>query len=192
MEARLMSTRRATDLQPFVPWDIDVAHVNFGANCGPAAFAAVTQREVCRVMQYFPQFPDRCWTNLTQMLCAFAAAGYSARVEKYAVPSRGVALVQWLGPWTQKQFFSRWSLNHTHWVGVEGDGIFDHNARCWQTFGAWSAGTAAELVSEVPRATGWRIKYGVEVTKEMESDLPLVLEAQRVNRCRQEASSRRL
>lgn len=160
----------------FVPWDIEVARINFGATCGPAAFAAVTEREVCRVMHYFPHFPDRRWTNLTQMLSACAVAGYATGVEKCAPPSRGVALVQWLGPWTEKQFFSRWSLVHTHWVGVDGNWIFDHNACCWQTLGEWSAGTAAELIAQVPRATGWRIKYGVEVSKAVQAGLDLPAE----------------
>ncbi len=173
----------------FVPWDIDVARINFGATCGPAAFAAVTEREVCRVMQYFPHFPDRRWTNLTQMLQAFASAGFTTRVEKCAAPTRGVALVQWLGPWTAKDFFSRWSLVHTHWVGVEGDWIFDHNADGWQTAGEWSTGIAAELMAEVPRATGWRIKYGVEVTREMQVGFGFPWEARAVSRRRPEASS---
>lgn len=168
----------------FVPWDIDVAGINFGANCGPAAFAAVTQREVCRVMQYFPHFPDRPWTNLTQMLQALAAAGLRASVKKCESPSRGLALVQWLGPWTEKQFFSRWSLVHTHWVGVEGEWIFDHNACCWQTMGEWAAGTAADLLTEVPRATGWRIKYGVEFTREMQVDLDLPWGVPEAKSCR--------
>ena len=157
----------------FVPWDIDIARINFGANCGPAAFAAVTRREVCRVMQYFPHFPQRQWTNLTQMLHAFTASGYATSVHKCAAPSRGVALIQWLGPWTEKHFYSRWSLVHTHWIGVEGDRVFDHNDCRWQTLGEWTTGTAAGLIAEVRRATGWRIKYGVEVRKEMQLDLGL-------------------
>jgi hypothetical protein len=159
------------DLTPpvFVPWDIEVARVNFGANCGPSAFAATTQREVCRVMQYFPHFPDQRWTNLRQMLRAFASARYSTHVEKCAAPSHGVALVQWLGPWTEKEFFNSWSLLYTHWIGVDGNWIFDHNACCWQTISEWAAGTAAVLMSEIPRAKGWRIKYGVEVSKEVAS-----------------------
>ncbi len=180
-----------TAAAPFVPWDVDIARINFGANCGPAAFAAVTRCEVCRVMRYFPQFPERRWTNLTQMLRAFAEAGYATQVERCAAPSRGVALVQWLGPWTEKQFFSRWSLIHTHWIGVEGDRVFDHNACRWQTLGEWAAGTAAGLIAEVRRATGWRIKYGVEVTKEMQLDLGLPLEVPVATPHLREASSRK-
>ena len=187
-----MRRGRDSTALPFVPWDVEVARVNFGANCGPAAFAAVTQQEVCRVMQYFPQFPECRWTNLTQMLRAFAEAGYATQVQKCAAPSRGVALVQWLGPWTEKQFFSRWSLIHTHWIGVESDRVFDHNACCWQTLGEWAAGTAAGLIAEVRRATGWRIKYGVEVTGEVPLGLGFPLRARAVTAGLLEASSRRL
>ena len=187
-----MRSGRDSTALPFVPWDVEVARVNFGANCGPAAFAAVTQQEVCRVMQYFPQFPECRWTNLTQMLRAFAEAGYATQVQKCAAPSRGVALVQWLGPWTEKQFFSRWSLIHTHWIGVESDRVFDHNACCWQTLAEWAAGTAAGLIGEVRRATGWRIKYGVEVTGEVPLGLGFPLRARAVTPGLLEASSRRL
>ena len=159
-----MSTVCDNQAPAFVPWDIEVARINFGANCGPCTFGAITQREVCRVMQYFPQFPACRWTNLTQMLRSFAGAGYGTRVRKCELPRHGVALVQLMGPWTAKDFFSRWSLVHTHWVGVVGEWIFDHNACCWQTLAEWSEKTAVELIAEVPRATGWRVKYGVEVT----------------------------
>jgi hypothetical protein len=105
-----MNANREAAIPSFVPWDTEIARINFGANCGPAVFAAVTEREVCRVMQYFPHFPQRSWTNLTQMLRAFLEAGCGTQVQRCAAPSHGVALVQWLGPWTEKQFFSRWSL----------------------------------------------------------------------------------
>src|SRR5438477_13185199 len=88
----------------FVPWDIEVARINFGANCGPASFAAVTRREVCRVIGHFPHFERVRWTNLTQMLRAFAEAGYSTEVRRRVLPAPGVALVQWLGPWTEQDF----------------------------------------------------------------------------------------
>jgi hypothetical protein len=149
----------------FVPWDIEVARINFGANCGPASFAAITGREVCRVMGHFRHFEHSPWTNLTQMRRAFAEAGYVTTVRKCAFPDCGVALVQWLGPWTEKEFFSRWSLAHTHWVAVEGRWIFDHTSGEWQTVEEWGGRVASEFVAEIPRATGWRVKYGVEISK---------------------------
>jgi len=153
----------------FVPWDIEIARINFGANCGPASFAAITGKEVCRVMGHFLHFEHSRWTNLTQMLWAFAAADYLTKVQKCILPARGVALVQWLGPWTQKDFFSRWSLPHTHWVAVEGNWIFDHTVGIWQTFTEWKHKTAPQFILEIPKATGWAVKYGLNVTRASES-----------------------
>jgi hypothetical protein len=56
----------------FIPWDIEVAQINFGANCGPVSFAAITEREVCRAMRFFPHFEDYQYTTVTQMRGHFA------------------------------------------------------------------------------------------------------------------------
>jgi hypothetical protein len=149
----------------FVPWDIEVARINFGANCGPASFAAITGKEVCRVMAHFLHFEHSRWTNLTQMRRAFEDAGYVTMVRKRALPGRGVALVQWLGPWTERDFFSRWSLVHTHWVAVQGGWIFDHTVGAWETLLGWRERVAPEFIAEIPGATGWAVKYGVEIAQ---------------------------
>ena len=117
--------------KPFVPWDIDVADYNFGANCGPVSFATTAGLEVCRVMRYFSHFEKKPWTNLTQMRRAFAETGIETTTLKRAWPIRGVALIQWLGPWTERDFFAGWTLEHTHWVAVEGQLIFDYTQREW-------------------------------------------------------------
>lgn len=159
-----MQSVEQTKRPEFVPWDIEVAHINFGANCGPAAFAAITGSEVCRIMQYFPHFPARPYTNLTQMKAALTAAGYKVVVEKCQAPLlRGLNLIQWCGPWTEKDFFSKWSLIHTHWVAVDRDWVFDVNTKSWQTWHDWASKTVPALLAEVPRSTGWRVKYGVEI-----------------------------
>ena len=152
----------------FVPWDIEMARLNFGANCGPASFAALMKTEVCRVISYFPHFEHSNWTNLTQMLGALDGAGYDAELRRREFPSRGLALIQWLGPWTEKGFFSRWALPYTHWIAVDGPWLFDYTAEKWQSLTDWAALVAKEFVSEVPRATGWAVKYGIEVKKETE------------------------
>lgn len=149
----------------FVPWDIEVARINFGANCGPASFAALTGKEVCRVIGYFPHFEHSNWTNLTQMLRAFDEAGYEMTVHRRAFPVHGVALIQWLGPWTERDFFSRWSLPYTHWIAVEGKWVFDHTVGSWEKLEVWRDETVPEFLSETPRATGWAVKYGVEVNR---------------------------
>ena len=158
-------SRNSNSAPTFVPWDIEVARLNFGANCGPASFAALLGTEVCRAISYFPQFEHSNWTNLTQMLRAVEFADYDAEIRRRAFPARGLALIQWLGPWTERDFFSRWSLPHTHWVAVEGPWVFDHTAKKWQGLREWAGTVAKEFVSEIPRATGWAVKYGVEVKR---------------------------
>lgn len=147
----------------FIPWDIEVARYNFGANCGPASFAAATGREVCRVMRYFEHYEWARWTNLTHMKRAFSSAGYSITVQRCAMPKKGVALVQWLGPWTKTDFFSRWSLKHTHWIAIDGKWVFDHTVGEWQTLDEWDRRTATAFIAEIPQAGGWAVKYGVDV-----------------------------
>jgi len=150
----------------YVPWDIEVARLNFGANCGPSAFAAATGREVCRVMRYFAHFEHSPWTNLSQMKAALLASGCIFEVHQRAFPRSGVALVQWLGPWTKPYFFSRWSLLHTHWIAVDGMWVFDHTIEKWQTVSQWSRTTAADFIAQIPSAHGWAIKYGIDVVSD--------------------------
>ena len=155
----------------FVPWDIEVARLNFGANCGPVSFAALMRTEVCRVISYFPHFEHSNWTNLTQMLGALDSARCDRQVRRRELPSRGLALIQWLGPWTEKDFFSRWSLPHTHWIAVDGAWVFEHTAERWQKLTDWASLVANKYVSKIPRATGWAVKYGIEVKTENEIGL---------------------
>lgn len=145
----------------FVPWDIKVARINFGANCGPIAFATATEHEVCRVMQFFTHFEEKPWTTLTHMRTAFAMAGFEPETLRQAWPERGVALIQWLGPWSQRDFFSRWSLFHTHWIAVDGDWVFDHTELCWMKKQEWEREVAPLFLQETRHATGWAVKYGV-------------------------------
>lgn len=154
-----------TPRPPFVPWDIEIARINFSANCGPSSFAAITEREVCRVMRFFQHFEHSPWTNLTQMRRAFAEAGYEHEVHRREMPQHGVALIQWLGSWTRADFFSRWSLPYTHWVAVEGDWVFDYTVAEWQTVADWQHRTVPSFLAKIPHACGWAVKYGIEVSK---------------------------
>jgi hypothetical protein len=146
----------------FVPWDIEIADYNFGANCGPVSFAAASGREVCRIMRHFEHFESKPWTNLTQMRRAFAETGIVTSTLKCAWPTHGVALIQWLGPWTQSNFFARWTLPHTHWVAVDEDWIFDHTERRWMPRREWAETVAPLFLEDIPRATGWAVKYGLQ------------------------------
>jgi hypothetical protein len=145
----------------FIPWDLEIAGINFGANCGPISFAVTVEREVCRTMKFFPHFNYSRSTNLTQMLRAYREVGYEIQINKCELPEFGVALIQWTGPWTAKHFFSRWSLFYTHWIAVKDRWIFDHTVGEWLEFSQWENEVTPDFISQIPRATGWAVKYGV-------------------------------
>jgi len=147
----------------FTPWDLEVARINFGANCGPASFAAITGFEVCRVMCHFAHFEHSRWTNLTQMRHALCKTGHRISVLKGVLPTRGVALIQWLGPWTKDNRYSRWSLPHTHWIAIQGQWVFDHTVGDWEPLGRWQYDTVRDFISQIPHAYGWAVRHGIEV-----------------------------
>lgn len=151
--------------QWFIPWDIEVARINFGANCGPASFAAVVGLEVCDALQYFPDFLDRRWCNFTHMKAALRSRGAPFAIVRSGMPQRGLALVQWLGPWIGSDFGGRKSLKYTHWIGVEGGRIFDHTEEEWMPLAVWKHKVARSFLQDIPGATGWAVRVGIEVMK---------------------------
>ncbi len=157
-----MNSGPAVKTDRFIPWDIEVARYNFGANCGPVSFAVATGRQVCRVMQHFEHFETKPWTNLTQMRRAFAESGVATVTHRREWPHYGVALIQWLGPWTKFDFFAGWSLLHSHWLAVDAAWVFDHTEMRWMSRDEWAGTVAPLFLEEIPHATGWAVKYGVE------------------------------
>lgn len=151
--------------QRYVPWDLDVARVNFAANCGPISFAAILEMEVCLVMRYFSDFLEKPWCNFTQMKRALRSYGVRYESLRGRLPSVGLALVQWLGPWTARDFFGRNSLSYTHWIAVDDSLIFDHTVEQWLPIDVWERDVAADFVQQTPGATGWDIKFGIELKK---------------------------
>lgn len=149
----------------FVPWDVEVARINFGANCGPTSFAAVLGLEVCASLRHFPGFVKRRWCNFTQMKQALRSCNIPFTILRSKLPKNGLALVQWLGPWMSTDFGGRRSLKYTHWIGVERDHVFDHTRATWMPFPAWERQVAAAFVQDISGATGWTVKVGIEVTK---------------------------
>lgn len=153
-----------TAYRHYCPKDVEISSIVFGANCGPAALAASLSRDIADVMRYLPHFEDenKRYTTLTKMKAALVAASIPFEVRKKTYPSRGLALVQWTGPWTEKHFFSKWSLRYTHWIAVDGPMIYDIHCRCWLPIEAWESDVVPTYLKELPQAAGWAIKYGVE------------------------------
>jgi len=155
------STARAESR--YVPWDVDIARINFRANCGPISFAAILGAEVCSIIQFFPEFPDKPWCNFTQMKRALRSYGVRFQPLRAQLPSRGLALVQWLGPWTARDFFGRKSLNYTHWIAINNSLVFDHTVEQWLPLAEWKRDVAASFLQEIPGAIGWDVRFGIEL-----------------------------
>ena len=146
----------------FVPWDIEMARINFGANCGPVSFAVATHQEVCPVMQHFRHFEHHRWTNLTQMRRAFRSVGLQTVLLRRRLPDYGVALIQWLGPWTLRDFYSPWSLIYTHWIAVNHGEVYDHTVGSWHPLSYWESEIAPSILKTKRLSTGWTVKYGLQ------------------------------
>ncbi len=150
-----------------VPWDVEIARYNFGANCGPICFAALFGIDVCDALQFFSHFSDHRRTNVVEMkrvLMAASLNSFPMPCRGRAFPRFGVALVQWLGPWMATDFQSRTSLRHTHWIAVDHDWVFDHNAGEWLTASAWTNEFVPGCLNEIDHAAGWDLRCAFEIT----------------------------
>lgn len=175
--------------------DLETAHDAWGANCGPAALAAICGLTLDEVRPHLgPSWPG--YTNPTMMRQALERTGRRFRVERCDVPfgdpgsewpRYGLARIQWEGPWTQPGASPRWAYRHTHWVGVsQGTGsrgqhlidIWDINClgECpavnlidndgWIPLQFWSADIIPALTADIPRATGgWHVTHSIEVQR---------------------------
>lgn len=149
----------------FIPWDVEVARINFGANCGPTSFAALVGLEVCSALIHFPGFIERPWCNFTQMKRALRSCDVPFAAISNKFPECGLALIQWLGPWIASDFGGRKSLKFTHWVAVESGRVFDHTTVEWMSVSAWREEVASAFVQDIEGATGWAVRVGIEVMK---------------------------
>lgn len=151
----------------YVPTDSAIAQAVFGANCGPISLAAVLGEDVCDIMCYFPHFlnPNSRFTNLSSMKRALKSCGEKPRQLRQEFPTHGVALIQWLGPWTDFNLFSKWSLSYSHWIAISRDHVFDYFDDIWRPMDEWVDLVVPEYLREIPGATGWTVKFGLEVEK---------------------------
>src|SRR5262249_45228871 len=112
---------------------------------------------------HFPEFIDRRWCNFTQMKRALRSCRVPFTVLQSQLPRRGLALVQWLGPWISNDFGGRKSLKYTHWIATAGDQVFDHTEPGWMPMLTWEQQIAAGFLQEISGATGWAVKIGIEL-----------------------------
>lgn len=163
--------------QLYSPPDIAEAHDVWGCNCGPATLAAILRVPAMQVVAYFPNFEDRRYVNPTQMREALEKSGLVQWY--YATPERqwpryGLAFLQIEGPWEAPGVPVGAAYQRTHWVaaalvsdgtdsGEHDDYVYDINAGNWLIKHQWQSEIMSRVVASHKRATGWRVRSGIEV-----------------------------
>jgi len=148
----------------YVPPDLDEAAERWGANCGPGALAALTGRPLAQILSYMPDFPERGYTNPTHAIRALGQMGWNYDSGGEDFVGRGLAFVQWCGPWDHGTANARWAYRYTHWLafsqcGWDAIAVYDVNVEpaggwCW--YDQWAERVAPTLLPK--RSTGHRIR----------------------------------
>ncbi|MCB1423199.1 MAG: hypothetical protein KDJ69_12185 [Nitratireductor sp.] len=155
------------------------ANEAWGANCGPAAIAAVLGMTLDQVRPFMGDFEKKHYTNPTLMWDTLRRIGalFSYRggeLGRNNWPIYGFTRIQWEGPWTRPGVPKVARYRHTHWIGVNAIdsnniGIFDCNATGngtgWTPLTDWENILVPWIIEElVPRANGeWHITHAVEI-----------------------------
>ena len=146
----------------YCPPDMDRMASSFGAACGHGALAACLGVPVALACAI--GWPDgtRGWVNMPDMERALGLCEARFQIIGRRLPADGLAILQWLGPWTQPNVPPRVACMHRHWIAVRGILIWDANLQGWMPRAKWE-----EFVPDLlpPRATGWEVARGYEVQK---------------------------
>ncbi|WP_244327639.1 hypothetical protein [Roseibium sp. RKSG952] len=164
---------------PVTPEEIKTAWDEWGANCGPAAIAAVCPITLAALRPHMGNYEEKRYTNPTLMWEVLQNIGmrFSYRggdLGQGNWPTYGLARIQWEGPWTKPCVPIQARYGHTHWVGVNARNrrnirIFDINAigngSGWSLLSDWAQIIVPFILEEfVPRADGgWHITHAVEL-----------------------------
>jgi hypothetical protein len=150
----------------YSPTDVDAAYDDWGANCGPATLAAILGCEVEAVRRFMDSgWERRRYTNLMHMHAALRNAGVQHRSTADKLPRRGLAFIQFCGPWTEPGKPIASAYRHTHWIGIDGTMVYDVNAGdSWVEFELWKKDMPILIREGVPHATGeWFVRRGFEI-----------------------------
>jgi hypothetical protein len=135
----------------YSPSDVDLAHREHKATCGPCSFAALVGEQVMAIMQLFPQFPERSFTNLVSMKSAFRRYGLSWE-RSTKMPTVGIVLIS--GP---RRYYSR------HWIAVKSNCVYEVGLQLWVPRRIWERDYLSALAaSERTRASEWYVEYAFE------------------------------
>lgn len=126
------------------PTDAEQAFEEWGANCGPAAMAAICGMQLSEIRKHMPNFPG--YTTPSIVLQTLRSAGLKC---DYGVerqwPLRGLVCIQFGGPWMEKGAHWAEPYKRTHYIGVMYDAVYDVNCDGWGTRAEWEAEIAPWL-----------------------------------------------
>ena len=159
--------------------EMDAAHEEWGANCGPSSIAAVCNLSLKDVRGHMGDFETKRYTNPKLMWSVLRSNGVRFHYRGGHLghdnwPDFGLARIQWEGPWSRDGVPMKARYRHTHWIGVNamnrnGIGIFDCNATVngtgWTSLEFWKSMLVPEILDTCePMANGnWHITHAVEV-----------------------------
>lgn len=104
------------------PPDIEAAE-SWGANCGPAALAAILELSMSQVRPMLGDFESRQFMNLTDVKAVLTRAGRGFSSQSHA-PRHGLIFIQWGG---HDHKPARAQYRFTHWIAIHDDNVFDIN-----------------------------------------------------------------
>ena len=157
------------------PDDAERAYQEWGANCGPAALAAIMGMTLDEVRPHLIGFDAKRYTNPAMMNEALRSIGRPWEKIGAQWPKYGLVRVQWEGPWTAPGVPIRARYCYTHWIGheigVNTCGVFDINAigNCtgWCERGDWETVIIPAILAMYPRASGkWHITHAIEISRD--------------------------
>jgi hypothetical protein len=161
-----MHIAHETDL--YVPPDVQAAYEAFGANCGPAALAAMLGRPVMDLRRAIEPF--RGFMSFADMIRSLKSLGVEHVTMRKDFKLIGalvadahkwdgrLTIIQWGGKWLQPGVHPGAALSRTHWIAVRHSPelAYDVNAGeygGWLTFGQWGE-LAKAIMAEVPKCDG--------------------------------------
>lgn len=145
----------------------------WGCNCGPAAIAAACSVELAEMAGYCRSLQWPGYTNPTMGCALLKSLGVRWGKARGLWPGRGVARIQWMGPWMDPGVPAGARYQRTHWVAACWVGrrraVFDVNhfglfGRGWVWQNLWEQVTVPAILEGIRRADGgWMVTHGYEI-----------------------------
>lgn len=153
----------------FTPPDVESANAEWGANCGPAALAAITGKTLAEIRPHLDGFATRRYMNPTHMYAALCALKWNFVPIGKNLPAKGLAFIQWGG---FESLPMGVQYQHTHWIAVSrsfagAEQIFEINA-CdtggWVSSADWKKVMPILIKENKIGANGkWSVRTGIKV-----------------------------